>query len=298
MNFKIVLTLLLAVFCLALTPVAKAQDAQDMMPAESSAKAKDLIQQMIAALGGPTYLNVHDTTCTGHLGDFGHSGDLDGFEHFIDYTQPPFKDRQENLPKRNIIAVFNGDKGWTLDRGGVTEAAASDVARFQEDTKIDLDNLLRHRIHEKDMVFRYGGQDIVELKEADWVELVDGDNRTIHLAIARDTHLPIEKIVDIRDPRTQLKSNETEYYSLYHPIDGVETPFQITRKRNGVKVFQVFFDKCEYNTGLSDALFTKESLDERWAKVGKKHKKHHESKSKSAKDKDNKDNKDTDDSSN
>ena len=295
MNFKTLSTLLFATLCLALVPGARAQQAEDMMPAESAAKAKALIQQMIAALGGPAYLNVHDTTCTGHLGDFGHSGDLDGFEHFIDYTQPPFKDRQENLPKRNIIAVFNGDKGWTLDRGGVSEAAASDVARFQEDTKIDLDNLLRHRIHEKGMEFRYGGQDIVELKEVDWVELVDSDNRTIRIAIARDTHLPIEKVVEIRDPRTQLKSNETEYYSLYHPIDGVETPFQITRDRNGTKVFQVFFDKCQYNTGLSDALFTKESLDERWAKVGKKQKKHHESKSKSAKDKDSKD---ADDSSN
>lgn len=295
LNFKTLLTLLFTALCLVLTPGARAQQAEDMMPAESAAKAKALIQQMIAALGGATYLNVHDTTCAGHLGDFGHSGDLDGFEHFIDYTQPPFKDRQENLPKRNIIAVFNGDKGWTLDRGGVSEAAASDVARFQEDTKIDLDNLLRHRIHEKGMEFRYGGQDIVELKEVDWVELVDSDNRTIRIAIARDTHLPIEKVVEIRDPRTQLKSNETEYYSLYHPIDGVETPFQITRDRNGTKVFQVFFDKCQYNTGLSDALFTKESLDERWAKVGKKQKKHHESKSKSAKDKDSKD---ADDSSN
>jgi hypothetical protein len=31
----------------------------------------------------------------------------------------------------------------------------------------------------------------------------------------------------------------------------------------------VFFDKCEYNTNLSDSLFTKASLDERWEKVGK-----------------------------
>lgn len=283
LNFKIVLVLLLAGLCVALTPGAKAQDAEDMMPAESAAKAKDLIQQMIVAMGGPTYLNVHDATCTGHLGDFGHSGDLDGFEHFIDYTQPPFKDRQENLPKRNIIEIFNGSKGWTLDRGGVSEAAASDVARFQEDTKIDLDNILRHRIHEKGMEFRYGGSDIVELKEADWVELIDSDNRTIRIAIARETHLPIEKVVEIRDPRTQLKSQETEYYTLYHPIDGIETPFQITRNRNGMKSFQVFFDKCDYNTGLADAMFTKESLDERWAKVGKKQKKHHESKSKSDK---------------
>ena len=65
----------------------------------------------------------------------------------------------------------------------------------------------------------------------------------------------------------QRKSEEIEYYSNYHPIDGVQTPFQITRERNQIKIFQVFFDKCDYNTSLADALFTKESLDERWAQI-------------------------------
>lgn len=278
-NFKIVAVMLLAAVWLAAAPRMSAQEDENMMPDQSAAKAKQLIQEAITALGGPAYLNVHDVTCTGHLGDFEHSGDLAGFEHFIDYSEPPTKDRQENLPKRNLIEVYNGDKGWTLDRGGVSEAAPTDVARFQADTKIDLDNILRHRIHEPNMIFRYAGPDVVDLKEADWVEMVDSDNRTIRIAFARDTHLPIQKKVEIRDSRTQMKSEEIEYYSLYHPIDGVETPFQITRERNGMKVFQVFFDKCNYNTGLADSLFTKESLDERWSKVGKKQKKHQKSKS-------------------
>jgi len=123
------------------------------------------------------------------------------------------------------------------------------------------------------MIFRYAGPDVVELKEADWVELVDSDNRTIRIAFARDTHLPIQKVVEIRDPKTQMRSQEIEYYSLYHAIDGIETPFQIARDRNGMKVFQVFFDKCEYNTNLSDSMFTKEALDQRWEKVGKKERK-------------------------
>ena len=281
---RLKLTLTTAVFLvsisLAAAPCLKAQEDETLMPAQSAAKARQLIAQAITALGGQAYLNVHDVTCTGHLGDFEHSGDLAGFEHFIDYSEPPLKDRQENLPKRNIIEVFNGDKGWTLDRGGVSDAAAGDVAHFEADTKIDLDNILRERIHEKGMILRYAGPDVVELKEADWIELIDSDNRTIRIAFARDTHLPIKKMVEIRDPRTQMKSQETEYYSLYHPIDGIETPFQITRDRNGMKVFQVFFAKCEYNTGLSDSLFTKESLEERWQKVGKHKKKHHHEKSK------------------
>src|SRR5215469_12031998 len=255
--------------CGAVAPGVHAQNPQDMMPAESAAKAKEILQAAVQALGGSAYLNLRDVTCEGRLSQFGHSGELNGFEKFVDYTIPPFKDRTENLPKRNIIEVMNGDKGWVLDRGGVSDATGSDIARFEEDTKKDLDYILRTRIKEPNMIFRYAGQDIVDLHEVDWVEMVDSDNRTIKIAFSRSTHLPVRKIVDTRDANTRMKTNEIEYYSNYHPISGIQTPFQITRERNGIKIYQVFFDKCDYNTNISDALFTKESLDERWEKVGK-----------------------------
>lgn len=262
----------LAALWFAGVPRLAAQESEALMPDQSTAKAKQLLEQAIDALGGSTYLNVRDVTCTGKLSQFGHSGDLNGFEKFVDYTEPPSKDRQENLPKRNIISVFNGDKGWVLDRGGVSDAPQTELAKFKEDVQKDIDNILRHRIHEQGMILRFGGPDVVDLKEADWVELVDSENRTIRIAFVRSTHLPIRKVVQSRDANTQLKSEETEYYSLYHPLDGVQTPFQITRERNGIKIYQVFFDKCEYNTHISDSLFTKESLDQRWSQVGKKHK--------------------------
>jgi len=265
---------ILIISSLCIVPLLHSQEPEVMMPAQSAAKAKELLQQAIEALGGTVYLNVHDVTCAGRLSQFGHSGELNGFGHFIDYTVPvpPFKDRQENLPKRNIIEVYNGDKGWDLDRGGVSEARTSDLARYKEDMKKDIDNLLRHRIHEPDMVFRYGGPDVVDLHEADWVELVDSENRTIRIAISRSSHLPLRKVVDTRDANTRMRAQEIEYYSNYHPFSGIETPFQITRERNGIKIYQVFFDKCDYNTNLSDSMFSKESLDERWEKVGKKSK--------------------------
>lgn len=267
------LLLFFAVAFLAAAPRALAQDDTVLLPEQSAAKAKAILQQAIDALGGPAYLNVHDVTCIGRLSQFGHSGELNGFGHFIDYAQPPFKDRTENLPKRNIISVFNGDKGWELDRGGVSEATITDLATNQEDIKKDIDNILRHRIHEAGMIFRYGGMDVVDYQESDWVELVDSDNRTFRIAIARSTHLPVRKVVDTRNANTRMRNEEIEYYSNYHPIDGIQTPFQITRERNGIKVYQVFFDKYEYNTNVPDSLFTKESLEERWEKVGKKEKK-------------------------
>jgi hypothetical protein len=249
---------------------AGAQDSEILMPDQSTAKAKQLLKQSIDALGGSAYLNVRDSTCSGRGGQFGHSGELDGFKTFINYVEPPDMDRTENLPQRNIVEVYNGDKGWTLDRGGVSESPITDLARFQDGVKKDLSNILRNRIHEAGMIVRYGGHDVVNLHEVDWVELVDADDRTFRIAIESASHLPIEKLVQTRNPTTRVVTEETELYSNYHPIDGIQTPFQIERSRNGMKVYQVFFDKCEYNTGLPASLFTRESLDERWEKTGKK----------------------------
>jgi hypothetical protein len=252
--------------------MASAQDDQYMMPEQSEAKARELINRGVEALGGSAYLNVRDVTCTGRISTFDHSGETTGFGKFIDYAQPPDKERQENLPKRNIISVFNGDKGWDLDRGGVSDAPQSDLADYQEDTKKDIDNILRHRVHEKEIVLRYVGTDVVDLMQAQWIELVDSDDRTIRIAFADNTHLPIRKTVETRNPRTRFKTTEIEYYSNFHPVDGIQTPFQITRERNGAKVYQVFFDVCHYNTSLSDTLFTKQSLDDRWAQIPNKDK--------------------------
>jgi hypothetical protein len=262
--------LLLATVSSTPAPRAAAQDV--LMPDQSAAKAKQIMKDAVAALGGAAYMNVRDVTCTGHLGQFDHSGELTGYEKFIDYAMPPLKDRTENLPQRNEIDVFNGDAGWNLDRGGVSAEPAGQVAQFQEDSKKDLDNILRHRVDEPEMVIRYTGQDIVDLKQVDWVQLIDSDNRTIRIAFDRSSHLPLRKTVESRDPKTRLTTHEAEYYSLYFLVAGVQTPKQITRERNNMKVFQVFYDECNYNTGLQESLFTKQSLDDRWAKMPNKDK--------------------------
>jgi hypothetical protein len=264
--------LVLSMCCLAFSQAPARAQSQVLLPDQSEAKAKQVLQQAIAALGGDAYLNVQDVTCTGRMTAFDHSGELNGLQDFIAYTKPPDKTRQENLPKRNIINIFDGDKGWELDRGGVSEAPPTDLAQFQQNIHNDIDNILRHRIHEPGMIFRYGGMDIVDMEPVDWVELVDNDNNTIRLAFSRATHLPTRRIVETINPKTQFKSQEIEYFSNFHPIQGIETPFQTTRDRNGLKVYQAFFDKCDYNTGVADSQFTRESLEQRWSQVGGKYK--------------------------
>lgn len=263
-----------AMLLFAVVP-AHAQDGEILLPEQSAAKAKELLQGMIQALGGSAYLNVKDSTCKGRLGSFGHSGALSGYDVFLDYVKQPDKDRQEMSKKRNIIYITNGNKGWVLDRGGVSDEPSGQVEENERELQVDLDYILRFRLNEPGMIFRYDGPDVVDLKEADWVEVDDPQGHEIRIAIGKLTHLPIRKEVAMRDPVTHMRTEEIDYFSNFQKVDGVTMYFQQTRFRNGLKVFQVFYDPdgCRFNTGLQDSFFTKESLEQRWAQVGKKGKK-------------------------
>jgi outer membrane lipoprotein-sorting protein len=265
-------SVLLLVLALAPILLSSAQAPETMMPEQSAAKAKALLQQAITALGGQAYLSVRNSECTGRGALFGHSGDLTGYTFFHEYTKLPDKDRTEYAKKGNIIDVYNGNQGWSLDRGGVQEASASAIEDYQAGLKKDIDQLLRFRLNEEGMNFRYGGSDIVDLKQVEWVEVVDRDRRTFRIALDSSTHLPIRVVVTTRNPTTRERDEEITYFSNYHSEQGVQTPFQVTRERNGFKVYQVFLTGCQYNTGLTDELFTRASLEKRFSETKKKKK--------------------------
>jgi hypothetical protein len=79
---------------------AKAQPGQEMLPEQSAAKAKQVLQQVISVLGGQAFLNVHDTDCEGRVAQFGSNEALMGFTPFRDMWQLPDKNRTEYIAKR------------------------------------------------------------------------------------------------------------------------------------------------------------------------------------------------------
>lgn len=255
----------------ALCPTfARGQNPENMMPEERAAKGKQILDQLITALGGPTYLDVRESECEGRLAQFGHSGELTGYTNFKVYWRFPDQNRTDFTKKGVIVNVYNGDKGWTLDRGGVSELSGTAVADFQEQAKRDVNNLLRLRLKEPGMVIRFGGTDIVDLKTVDWVELVDSEQRNFRLAVDRTTHFLVRTVTTLADDTSPDRSVETRIFTNYQLMDGVQTPLQITLDRNGRRINQVFFQSCKYNPGFSEEFFTKAALNKRFSEVGSK----------------------------
>ena len=278
---------------LSFAPRLPAQNPDTLMPDESAAKAKQLLHQLIDALGGQAYLHVRESVCTGRLSQFGSRGNTKdpqfdyGYISFADFWKYPDRNRTEYELKGShvvgfllhgdllhgggkIVDVFAGDKGWTLDKGGVQEQPADVVADFQEQVKADFDNLLRYRLGEEGLTFRFGGNDIVDLKMVDWIEIADRDQRTFRIAVDQHTHLPLRLVVIKRNETTRERTEEVNIFANFQLVDGVDMPMQMTREVNGRRTFEVFFSECKFNSGLPDAMFTKASLEQRYAQSPKK----------------------------
>jgi outer membrane lipoprotein-sorting protein len=246
------------------------QNPDTLLPEASAAKAKQILQQLIDALGGPAYLEIKESNCEGRLARFGHNGELTGYTNFKVYWHYPDKNRTDYSKKGVIINLYNGDQGWTLDRGGVTELPAPEVADFQEQAKRDINNLLRLRLKEPGMTFRFGGTDIVDLKTVDWVAIVDSEQRNFRLAVDRSSHLLVRSVVTIEDETRQDRSVVTNIYTNFQLMEGAQTPLQITSDRDGHRINQVFLTSCKYNPGFPGDFFTKAALEKRFSEVGSK----------------------------
>lgn len=281
---------LIAAACLI--PCSQAQNPDTMMPEQSEAKGKQILQALINGLGGPGYLEVRESQCSGRRALFGHSGDLTGYIDFNDFRHYPDKARIEYLAKRHntillsligldgldfthggmVITLYNGDRGWSYDRSGTNELPVTAVTDFQEAMKRNVDNLLRFRLKEPGLTIRFGGSDTVDLKPVDWVEINDSEGRKYRLAVDQSTHLLVRAVVSTEDPENQQINDDTTIYTNYQLKDSAWTPMQITREHNDRRTAQFFYDSCRYDPGFPPDLFSKDSLKTRGAELVSKKK--------------------------
>jgi len=273
---------LLLFFAVAHGSPVPAQPGQEMMPEQSVAKAKQVVQQVVNALGGTAFLYVHDTDCDGRVAQFGHNEELMGFTEFRDLWILPDKNRTEYIAKGQntitaflmgadglgithggaMITVYNGNEGWQLDKSGVSDQPEDLIKNFNEEVKSGMNNMLRTRMNEAGVEVRYAGTDLIDLREAEWIEFTDREHRELRLGVDKTSHLPLRWVVATRDPDTRVRTEISTSYTKYVSVDGVKMPMSIIRARNDQKISQTFLSECKYNSSLEAQLFTRASLEE------------------------------------
>lgn len=280
MRLKIAQFAVLALLICGFARNAVAQNPDLMTPEASTAKAKEVLGQLITALGGPAYLEAKESSCDGRIAQFGHNGDLVGYIDFKDYWRFPDKNRVDYGKKGNIINLYSGeDEAWTLTKDGVEPLGSAASNEFQGSLDRNINYLLRFRLKEDGMSIRYGGLDLVDMKPVEWVELTDKEDRVYRLAVLKSSHFLARSVVRVKDFDTQQLTEETTLYANWHLMGTVQSALQIEKLRDSRRIFQAFYNACNFNPNLAQNFFTKEALEQRFAETGGK-----KSKSKNGKD--------------
>ncbi|MGA8311247.1 MAG: hypothetical protein WB755_14530 [Terriglobales bacterium] len=222
---------------------------------ENARKARAVLNQTIQALGGQAYLNLQDITQEGRTYSFYHGRPNSLGIVFWRFYKFPDKDRIELTKKRDVIYVYNGDKGYEITYKGTRPQDPKDEAEYMRRSHYALDRVLRKWINEPGVALFYEGQTVAEGKTVDQVTVMNAHNEGVTLFLDTSDHLPVKKIFTWRDATDKQRNVEDEVYDNYRDVQGIPTPHTITRSYNGDMASQRFLTSVSYNQGISDSQF-------------------------------------------
>ena len=227
-------------------------------PAEqdTSRKAKNLIDQAIQALGGQAYLNIQETTQEGRAYSFYHGQSNSTGLLYWRCTKFPDKERIELTKKRDVVYIYNGDKGYEVTYKGTVAQDAATMADYLRRREYSLDWVLRRWINEPSVALFYDGPAIAEQKPAQQVTIMNSRDQAVTLYLDPTTYLPLKKSFSWRDPKDKQRNVEEEVYDNYRPVQGIMTAFSVTRFYNGDMASQRFLNSINYNQNINDSLFS------------------------------------------
>jgi hypothetical protein len=114
---------------------------------------------------------------------------------------------------------------------------------------------LRNWLNQPGIALLYEGQGVAERKQVDKVTILSAKNDAATISIDSNTHLPLRVAFTWRDPQYRDRVEEAEGYDNYRLVQGIMTPFSVTRYKNGEPVNQRFLTETRYNQSLADPVF-------------------------------------------
>ncbi|HET9307650.1 MAG TPA: hypothetical protein VFO46_16650, partial [Candidatus Sulfotelmatobacter sp.] len=165
------------------------------------------------------------------------------------------KERVELTKERDIAELYVGGKAWELTYKGARPIDQKDLDDYLRRRKYSLETILRTWVSDPTVVLLFEGNAIAAQHPALRVTLVNSKDESVTLFFDVDTHLPVKKSFEWRDPVDRQKNLEEEIYENYRSVSGIMAPFNLTRYFNGDMASQRFLNSVTINQGLDPAMF-------------------------------------------
>ncbi len=252
-----------ACLLLFLTSLAQAQDPE---AAANQKKARATLDAMVTALGGPRWLTLASSWEQGRTSGFYQGKPTGMTAEFYQINKIPDQTRIELGKKKEVVEIINGDQAWEVTYKGKKELPKDQVQDLIRRRDHSIQTAMRVWLNDPRTVLIYNGQNLVQRHLADRVTLINSENDSIVIQTDAETHLPLRRSWQWRDPLYHDKNTDAEEYDDYHLVDGLPTPYAITRYHNDDMSNQRFLSRAGYDIPITPDMF---NPDQAAAKIKK-----------------------------
>lgn len=232
-------------------------------------RGRVLLDQMIAALGGDLWLNRATLETEGRASSFFHgepnpyTSEWHDLVRFAGSGQPEAErvgfltSRGVFVPgqKVDVVQIWKDGHGYEVTYKGQTELPKEQVDDYYRRHAHSIEQVVRTWINAPGVMVLSEGTGMVERRMVDKLTILTADNDAVTLELDAVTHLPLRRTFQWRNPEFKDFDVEQETYEDYHTIQGLPTPFNITRYHNGDITNQRYIVKVTYNLPADPSLF-------------------------------------------
>jgi len=261
---SLALSAAIAALLLPMPLLAQAHDIPSAAPTQSGKTPEErgriLLDQMVTALGGPLWLQRRTMQQEGHTASFfrgaptGSVVDFWSFQQFPIDGQPDVE-RVEYTKKREVVHIWTKDTGYEITYKGKTTLPELQVKDHLRRHAHSIEEVVHTWLKQPGVIILAEGTAMVERRIVDKVTVLGANNDAVTIDLDVNTHLPLRRTFEWRNETFKDHDEDAEEYDEYHDIQGLPTPFAITRYHNGDMADQLFIKKVEYGKPLAPELF-------------------------------------------
>jgi hypothetical protein len=229
----------------------------------SAKKARDILNAMVQALGGDLWLNQQNSYIDGRIAGFYQGKPTGATVQYWDWRTPTAERidlTEKKADKHDWIQVFTGKYCWEITFRGKLPIPKDQCAAAIRRRDHSIETAVHVWMKEPGTILMFEGQSLAERHLAQQVTLLNAENDSITIQVDAMSHLPLRCSWSWRDPVYKDKNEDVEEYDDYHNIEGIQTPFTVTRLHDGDMTQQRFVFKAAYNVPLPPDGFDVDAL--------------------------------------
>ena len=190
---------------------------------KNAQQARAELDAMVKALGGDAWLQMKNREYDGRTAAFYHGKPSGSTGGVLGVSCLAGSGPVRSFTKhRDVVQIYTGRQGWEIIYSGKKELPKEQVDDYLRRRDHSIETVIKVWLKDPATILLYEGQHLAESHMANQVTLISSQNEAVTIQTDSETHLPLRRTFQWRDPLYKDKNEDAEEYDNYRLVNGFQ----------------------------------------------------------------------------